>query len=112
MQVDKQPFPVNTLDLKCKEVLVRPVVTDKDKGKGVLIGDPWVPNESKETISRKVVAEKHQTRETLNITIRSSNAGDRRRKRVGSRLLFCASQMVWPRGVDGPASQGGRSRFN
>jgi hypothetical protein len=51
-------------------------VTDKDKGKGVLIGDPRVLDESKETISRKVIAENTPDRgETLKITIRSSNAG-------------------------------------
>jgi hypothetical protein len=40
MQVDKHPFPVNTLDLKGKKVLVRPEVADKDKGKTVLIDAP------------------------------------------------------------------------
>jgi hypothetical protein len=39
-----------------------------------LIGDPQVPNESKGTISRKVIADRtSDERETLKITIISSN---------------------------------------
>lgn len=73
MQVDKQPFPVNTLDLNGKEVLVWPEVTDKGKGKGVLIGEPRVPDENKKTLSRKVFAERTPDKgETLKITIKSS----------------------------------------
>jgi hypothetical protein len=40
MQVDKQPFPINTMDLDGKKVLVRTGVADNDKGKGILIGEP------------------------------------------------------------------------
>jgi hypothetical protein len=36
--VDTQPFPVNTIELTCKKVLVRPEMADK--GKGIVIGDP------------------------------------------------------------------------
>jgi hypothetical protein len=54
--------------------LVRLEVADKDKGKCVLIGDPRVPNESKRTISRKVIADRTSDKgETLKITIISSN---------------------------------------
>jgi hypothetical protein len=58
MRVDKQLFPITTLDLNGKEVLVQLEVADKDEGKGALISDPPVLDESKETISRKVVVEK------------------------------------------------------
>jgi hypothetical protein len=40
MQVDTQPFPVNTIELTCKKVLVWPEMADKGKGKGIVIGDP------------------------------------------------------------------------
>jgi hypothetical protein len=33
MQVDTQPFPVNTIELTCKKVLVQPEVADKGKDK-------------------------------------------------------------------------------
>ena len=79
--MDKQPFPFNTLDLNGKKVLVRPEVVDKDKGKGILIDDPRVLDESKETISRKVFAEKAPKRgEMLKITIRSSNTRGQAKK--------------------------------
>jgi hypothetical protein len=37
MQVDTQPFPVNTIELASKKVLVRPI---KAKEKNIVIGDP------------------------------------------------------------------------
>jgi hypothetical protein len=40
MQVDTQPFPINTIELARKKVLVRSEVTDKGKGKNIVIGDP------------------------------------------------------------------------
>ena len=33
-------FLVNIIELANKKVLVRPEVTDKDKGKSIVIGDP------------------------------------------------------------------------
>jgi hypothetical protein len=58
MQVDKQPFPVNTIDLDGKKVLVRPEVVDKEKGKGIHIGDPRVLDENRKILSREVFSEK------------------------------------------------------
>jgi hypothetical protein len=101
--VDKQLFPVNALDLNGKEVLVQLEVADKDKGKGSLISDPRVPDESKETISRQVVAEKTPDEgETLKITIISSNTRGHVQKegRINAPVL---------RITDGPTSLGGRS---
>jgi hypothetical protein len=40
MQVDKQHFPINTMDFNEKKVLVWPGVADKDKDKGINIDDP------------------------------------------------------------------------
>jgi hypothetical protein len=53
MQVDTQPFPINTIEPTCKEVLVRPEVVDKGKGKNIIIGDPRTSNISQEEIARK-----------------------------------------------------------
>jgi hypothetical protein len=50
MQVDTQPFPVNTIELTCKKVLVRPEMADKDKGKGIVISNPRI---SQKEIARK-----------------------------------------------------------
>jgi hypothetical protein len=53
MQVDKQPFPVNTIELTCEKVLVRPEMAGKGKGKGIIIGDPHISNISQKEIARK-----------------------------------------------------------
>lgn len=45
-----------------------------DKGKDMLIGGPWVLDESMKILSRKVIAEKTpEEREMLKVTIKSVN---------------------------------------
>jgi hypothetical protein len=51
MQVDTQPFPVNTIELTCKKVLVRPEMADK--GKGIIINNPCISIISQKEIARK-----------------------------------------------------------
>jgi hypothetical protein len=58
MQVDKQPFPVNTIEPTCKKVMVQPEVADKGKGKNIIIGDPRTSNISQEEIARKALDRK------------------------------------------------------
>jgi hypothetical protein len=53
MQVDTQPFPVNTIEPMCKKVLVQPEVADKGKGINIVIGDPRTSSISQEEIARK-----------------------------------------------------------
>jgi hypothetical protein len=53
MQVDTQPFLVKTIELTCKNVLVRPEMADKGKGKGIVIGDPRMSIISQKEIARK-----------------------------------------------------------
>jgi hypothetical protein len=49
-------------------------VADKEKRKGILIGDPRVLDENRKILSWEVVAEKTSDGgETLKITIKSSN---------------------------------------
>jgi hypothetical protein len=55
MQVDTQPFPVNTIEPTCKEVLVRPDVAGKGKGENIVISDPRTSNISLEEIARKAL---------------------------------------------------------
>jgi hypothetical protein len=72
--VNKKPFPINTMNLDSKKVLVRLEVTDNDKGKGILIDDPRVLDENKKIVLRKVIVEKTlDWGETLKITIKSYN---------------------------------------
>jgi pyruvate formate-lyase activating enzyme-like uncharacterized protein len=58
MQVYTQPFLVNTIELTCKKVLVRPKMADKGKGKGIVIGDPRMSIISQKEIARKASDEK------------------------------------------------------
>jgi hypothetical protein len=53
IQVDTQPFPVNTIETTSKKVLVRPEVADKGKDKNIIIGDPRTSNITQEEIARK-----------------------------------------------------------
>lgn len=57
MQIDNQPFPINILDLKRKEILVWSDAIDKDKGKGIIIGDPWETGENRQIEYREVTAQ-------------------------------------------------------
>jgi hypothetical protein len=52
-----QPFSVNTLELTEKKVLIRLDVTDKDKGKSIVINEPCTVDEKPHIFfSREVIA--------------------------------------------------------
>jgi hypothetical protein len=53
MKIDRPHVLVNTLKPTRKNVLVRPCVTDKGKGKNIIIGDPRTPNISHRVVTRK-----------------------------------------------------------
>jgi hypothetical protein len=55
MQVDTQPFPINTIELASKKVLVWPKVADKVKGKNIIIRDPRTSNISQGEIGQKAL---------------------------------------------------------
>jgi hypothetical protein len=58
MEVDTQPFPVNTIELTCEKVLVWPKMANKGKDKGIIMGDPCISNISKKEITQKAPDEK------------------------------------------------------
>jgi hypothetical protein len=58
MQVDTQPFPVNTIDIACKNILVRPEMADKGKSKDIITGNPRMSNISQKKIDRKTPDDK------------------------------------------------------
>jgi hypothetical protein len=57
MQVDKAPFPINTMDLQQPKVLVCPHQAEATKGKNVVIGEAKPDLRGKELV-RKVEYEK------------------------------------------------------
>lgn len=52
----RHPFPVNLIYLNDKKVLVWSDMADKDKGKGIAIGNPRVLDEGRRVLFREVVA--------------------------------------------------------
>ena len=80
MQVDMEPFPMNVIDFEGKRVLIRPSTTDKGKGKEVIIGEVRKADKNNKISCRKIMAEKTPDgRETVKITITTSNTGGRHR---------------------------------
>jgi hypothetical protein len=93
MQVDTQPFPVNTIELTCKKVLVRPEMADKGKGKGIVIDNPRMSIISQKEIARKASDEKAK---------KSEDAG-------GQAQLMNQTHQPSSSIADGPAPTCGRS---
>jgi hypothetical protein len=46
MQIDRQSFLINTLNINNKKVLIQSDMADKGKGKNIIVGDPRTPNPS------------------------------------------------------------------
>jgi hypothetical protein len=72
MQVDKTPFPINTMDLQQPKVLVRTHQAEATKGKNVVIGEAKPDLRGKELV-RKVEYEKtHDGKDTFKVTVSAS----------------------------------------
>jgi hypothetical protein len=75
MQVDKKPFPVNTMELQQPKVLVRPHQAEATKGKNVIVREAKLDLRGKE-LTREVAYEKTPDgRETFKITVKASGHG-------------------------------------
>jgi hypothetical protein len=102
MQVDTEPFLINTVDFDGKKVLIQPNAADKGKGKEVIIGDTRKADENDKNYCRKVVAERTPDGgETSKVTITTFNAGGRRKQETRRRHLFCTSRTVRRTDADG-----------
>jgi hypothetical protein len=58
MQVHTEPFPKNMINFDGKNVLVRPSMADKGKGKEIIIDDTREANEKAKLSCRKVETDK------------------------------------------------------
>jgi hypothetical protein len=75
MQVDKQPFPINTMELQQPKVLVRPHQAEATKDKNVMVGEAKPDLRGKE-LTREVAYEKTPDgRETFKISVKTSGHG-------------------------------------
>ena len=52
MQIDKQPFPMNTLGLEGKKALTRPEVAESANKNNVVVGEPRNSKESEIIVTR------------------------------------------------------------
>jgi hypothetical protein len=74
-QVEKHPFPINTMELQQPKVLVRPHEVEATKGKSVVVGEVK-PNLREKELIREVTCEKTSDgRETFKITAKASGLG-------------------------------------
>jgi hypothetical protein len=72
MQVDKNPFPINTIDFENSKVLVRPKQAEETWGKNVIIGEKCTITTDEKVLSREVVVEKTTDgKQSLKITIKA-----------------------------------------
>src|SRR6266498_2434466 len=76
MQIDKQPFPMNTLGLEGKKVLIRPEVAESAYKNNVVVGEPRNNKESDKVLGRAIVLGKQPDgKETLKITMKNPTLG-------------------------------------
>jgi hypothetical protein len=74
-QVEKHPFPINTMELQQPKVLVRPHQVEATKGKNVVVGEAK-PDLGGKELTREVAYEKTPDgRETIKITAKASGHG-------------------------------------
>ena len=76
MQVDKQPFPMNTMDLEVKKLLIRPEVAESTNKANVIVGEPRKGKEDNKVLGRQVVLGKQPDgKEVIKITIKNPTLG-------------------------------------
>jgi hypothetical protein len=76
MQVDKNPFSVNTIDLQNSKVLIRPEQAKAAKGKNVIISEKRTITTDEKVLSSEVVVEKTADgKESLKITSKAPTLG-------------------------------------
>jgi hypothetical protein len=55
MQIDKQPFPMNTLELHGKKVLIQPEMAEYANKDNVVVGEPRNNKENNKVLGREIV---------------------------------------------------------
>jgi hypothetical protein len=75
MQVDKQPFPINTMELQQPKVLVRPHQAEATKGKNVIVGEAKPHLRGKELTREVAYIKTPDGKETFKITVKASGHG-------------------------------------
>ena len=94
---------MNMIDFEGKRFLVQPNTADKGKDKEIIIGNAREADGNHKISCRKVVAKKTPNgRETLKVTITTSDAGGQAQTKGQEQEPCCASRTVRHIGTDGP----------
>ena len=89
MQVDKQPFPMNTMDLEGKKLLIRPEVAESANKANVIVGEPRKDKEDNRVLGRQVVLDKQPDgKEVIKITIKNPTLGGQLQVQENARVRF------------------------
>ena len=89
MQVDKKPFPMNTMDLEGKKLLIRPEVAGSANKANVITGEPRKDKEGEKVLGRQVVLDKQPCgKETIKITINNPTLGGQPQAQENTRVKF------------------------
>jgi hypothetical protein len=92
-----QLFPINTLEIKGKKVLLRPEVAHKSKSNSIIVGDPHTPNLSRGVVTRKALSKKGSVKYT-----KSTKSTEGKHDRIPDKsLLSSYYRTVWTLRPDG-----------
>jgi hypothetical protein len=75
MQVDKTPFPINTMNLQQPKVLVQPHQAEATKGKNMVIGQAKLDLRGKELVCKVEYEKTPDSKETFMVTVCASGHG-------------------------------------
>jgi hypothetical protein len=99
MQVENNPFPVNTIDLQNFKVLIQPEQAETAKSKNVVIGEKRTITVDDNVLSREVVVEKTADgKESLKIIIKAPTLGGQAQAKIAEETArhLGAPQLVGP----------------
>ena len=80
MQVDKHPFPMNTMELEGKKLLIRPKVAESANKANIIVGEPRKDKEGNTVVGRHVALDKQPDgKEVIKITVKNPTLGGKHR---------------------------------
>lgn len=89
MQIDKQPFPMNTMNLERKKMLIRPGIAESTNKYNVVIGESRKSKDGSKVSERQVVlARKPGGGEIIMITIKNPTPEGQPQVRENTRVRF------------------------
>src|ERR1041385_2324772 len=89
MKVDKQPFPMNTMDLEGRKMLIRPDIAKSANKDNVVIGESRKSKDGSKVLERQVVLDKQPGGgDIIKITIKNPTPGGQPQGHENTRVRF------------------------